>query len=345
MLQAVRGQEITPIPDNLILPDDVRLLHAVLLQCQSMPRTTADRNIPTVFNLHKCGTAMRFLTAFFAQQEGCSVLLEGDTRMSQRPIGQLVDALRQLGADIQYVRQEGYPPVLIHGRNLNKVPVIINRPVSSQFVSALLLIGVEVQTDNHSPYIAMTRAVCQEATASWDFHTIERDWSAAAFWYERTALFGGSLFLQGLQKESLQGDCIVADVFSALGVRTTYLPDGVLLEAIADRQTIAGTNLTMDFSVCPDLYPAVFATCHQLGVQMNFSGQESLPLKESNRLQAMQQLTENPSAPMFRSYADHRIAMALLAAGLQVDDTDCICKSYPLFTQQLAALSTASIAQ
>jgi 3-phosphoshikimate 1-carboxyvinyltransferase len=160
-----------------------------------------------------------------------------------------------------------------------------------------------------------------------DHGPIERDWSAAAFWYEYVALHGGEVFLQDLRPSSLQGDQCVADIFSRLGVQTRYLTDpqrGVLLTK--DPSFVLPETLAVDFSDCPDLYPAVAITCEQSDIRLNAQGTERLPLKESNRLKAVKEHI---------TYHDHRVAMALLAADLPCNDTDCISKSYPDFLSQL----------
>jgi 3-phosphoshikimate 1-carboxyvinyltransferase len=170
---------------------------------------------------------------------------------------------------------------------------------------------------------------------------MERDWSSAAFWYEYIALHGGEIKLPGLYIDSLQGDKVVAEVFAKLGVQTQYTREGVTifstgvanlqqsdLQGIVARSTAQRSVveiLHQDFSACPDLYPAVALTCEKLGILLEATGVESLPLKESDRLRAVREhLTEH----------DHRMAMALLVAGYEVDDTECIKKSYPAFMEQ-----------
>ncbi len=357
---------------------------------------------------------MRFLTAYFAQQEGRRVVLTGCERMQKRPIGQLVDALRSLGADIEYMGQAGYPPLRITGRSLSRRPVFISHPLSTQFISALLLIGVPATTDTPSPYITLTQDIISayttyekslclynktaeettpidstpqkettpaDSTATEKTTSIEKpiylrpeclgDWSAAAFWYEYIALHGGRLCFSNLA-DTGQGDCIAASFFAHLGVRTTREENYICIEKeyttgnedIAEnniekkyttknedivenknrtenkstlfsqnpdksRTTPEGRTLERDFRTCPDLYPAAAITCEQLGVRLIATGTESLPLKESDRLRAVAE---------HKTYNDHRIAMALLAADLPCDNTACISKSYPLFLPHLHTL-------
>jgi 3-phosphoshikimate 1-carboxyvinyltransferase len=275
---------------------------------------------------------MRFLTAYCAQLEGQTTILDGVERMHHRPIAQLVDALREIGADIEYLGEEGFPPLRIKGCILDKHRIVtINNPQSTQFVSALLLIGANVQTDSTSPYIYITREVIKQYQLSpFSYHlSVEKDWSSAAFWYEYVALYGGEITLLGLSRDSLQGDKIVADIFAHLGVRTTYTAEGVVISSSPLHPT--PYTLHHDFSACPDLYPAIALTCERLGVELHATGVESLPLKESDRLRAVRE---------HRTDADHRMAMALLIAGYEVDDTACISKSYPNFIEHFRHINS-----
>ena len=328
MLQAIHGDGLMTVSCDM--PDDVRMMSEAIGLLGERREARLD--------LGNCGTAMRFLTAYCAQLEGTTVILDGVERMRHRPIGQLVDALREIGAGIEYLGEEGFPPLRIKGCVLDKHRIVtINHPQSTQFVSALLLIGANVQTDSTSPYITLTRTLIQHYTTlhqSTQHYTIERDWSSAAFWYEYVALHGGEIELPGLYKDSLQGDKVVADIFAHLGVTTQYTEDGIRIyrsQAILNSKFLfrpKGSNdyfLIQDFSACPDLYPAVALTCERLGIELHATGTESLALKESDRLRAVAE---------HRTDADHRMAMALLVAGYEVDNTACISKSYPLFLEQ-----------
>ena len=339
-----------PVSDSM--PDDVQILHLALT---TLHNTTQSY---TTLHLSNCGTAMRFLTAYAAQLENRVTILDGVERMHHRPIGQLVDALREIGADIEYLGKEGFPPLRIKGCILDKHRIVtINHPQSTQFVSALLLIGANVHTDSTSPYITLTRTLigqyiscrsqgvdCERGVVESnvvgvvDLDNLERDWSSAAFWYEYVALHGGEITLPGLYRDSLQGDKVVADIFTRLGVQTTYTAEGITIVStgVADlqRSDLQGIDvrstaqrsaeeiLLQDFSACPDLYPAVALTCERLGIELHATGTDSLPLKESDRLRAVRE---------HRTDHDHRMAMALLIAGYEVDDMDCISKSYPQF--------------
>ena len=387
ILQAIHGDELMPVSDSM--PDDVQILHRALslIQANVFPRRSqgvdCERNVvenkvvdvvDLKLYLGNCGTAMRFLTAYCAQLEGQTTILDGVERMHHRPIGQLVDALREIGADIEYLGEEGFPPLRIKGCILDKHRIVtINNPQSTQFVSALLLIGANVQTDSTSPYITLTREMIknkEQGTKNKDkllttdqtqvtnlgslllapYSEIEKDWSSAAFWYEYVALHGGEIKLPGLHKESLQGDKIVADIFVHLGVHTEYTAEGITIaftgvadlqrsdlqgiDARSTAQRSAEEILCQDFSACPDLYPAVALTCERLGIELHATGTESLPIKESDRLCAVRE---------HRTDSDHRMAMALLIAGYEVDDTACISKSYPQFIEHFRRINTLKL--
>ena len=322
ILQATHGDELMPVSDSM--PDDVRIMSEAIGLLGERREARID--------LGNCGTAMRFLTAYCAQLEGQTTILDGVERMHHRPIGQLVDALREIGADIEYLGEEGFPPLRIKGCTLHKRRIVtINNPQSTQFVSALLLIGANVQTDSTSPYIYITQEVIKQYQLSpFSYHlSVEKDWSSAAFWYEYVALHGGEITLLGLSRDSLQGDKVVADIFAHLGVRTTYTAEGVVISSSPLHPT--PYTLHHDFSACPDLYPAIALTCECLGVELHATGVESLPLKESDRLRAVAE---------HRTDADHRMAMALLIAGYEVDDTACISKSYPNFIEHFRHINS-----
>ena len=228
-----------PVSDSM--PGDVQLLHRALTTLHNPTQSY------TTLHLSNCGTAMRFLTAYAAQLENRVTILDGVERMHHRPIGQLVDALREIGADIEYLGEEGFPPLRIKGCILDKHRIVtINNPLSTQYISALLLIGANVITNSTSPYIHLTHSLienylqrsdlqraCERPSAQRSTEStaneLECDWSSAAFWYEFVALHGGEIKLPGLYKDSLQGDRVVANIFSHLGVHTTNTAEGITL--------------------------------------------------------------------------------------------------------------------
>ncbi len=355
-LFALRGQ--TPESVGFCLDwsqqaDDIQILHRALFEQATSPTGSA-KNTPTRIDIANCGTAMRFLTAYFAQQEGRRVVLTGCERMQHRPIGQLVEALRSLGAEIEYLGREGYPPLRITGKSLERRPVHIARPLSTQFISALLLIGVPATTDTDSPYITLTQEIIAGNPVFLRPEWLG-DWSSAAFWYEYIALHGGRIRFTNLA-DTGQGDRIAADFFAHLGVKTLHSPDnilhspgsnshsdnGIIIEkdpsliskkSYIFRTTPEGRTIEWNFRTCPDLYPAAAIACEQLGIRLIATGTESLPLKESDRLRAVAE---------HKTYDDHRIAMALLAADLPCDNEACVLKSYPQFVAQLHAVQAAS---
>ncbi len=323
VLEALSGEPLMDV-SSAAIPDDVRVMHDAL---EAISRGEAEVNV------ENCGTAMRFLTAYCAQLEGRSIVINCSERMKQRPIGQLVTMLIRCGADIWYTDAEGFPPLRIHGKKLVKPvlsqlsgePLFIPTPDSSQYISALILIGMDAESKSDSPYIHMTRALCAR-WADGEREIEERDWSAAAFWYEYVALHGGKLFLEGLLDSTLQGDRVVANWFKRLGVETTFAAGGVLIEK---KRRALHLPWVIDFSNNPDLYPVMAITCKQLRVPMIAKGTVSQRIKESDRLE---------SVKARQTKGDHRMAMSLLAADLPCDDVDCARKSYPGFYEQLCQL-------
>lgn len=330
IIQAKCGDALLPLTSDM--PDDVVVMHRALTQIAAAGDTCCSVNVDN------CGTAMRFLTAYCASTEGIEVIVDGSERMRQRPICPLVEALGLLGADIEYMDCNGFPPLHIRGRLLpiQAEPYYMPRSVSSQFVSALLLAGLRVTTKQQSPYIDLTRRMLYDYCVEGKTIVPERDWSSAAFWYEHVALFGGELLLTDLTADSRQGDRIIADYFLPLGVQTEYTPQGAILKGIASNEQ--RPELLLDCQLYPDLYPALAVTAAKLGHPLRIVNGEGLKYKESNRLKTVDALLNTPPTQIVQTYQDHRIAMAAMIAGYQVDDTACVNKSYPLFMQQLCKL-------
>ena len=189
---------------------------------------------------------------------------------------------------------------------------------TSQTISALLMHGEHIPYDEkESPYITMTRKVMEGAG-------IETDWSAAAFWYEYVAIHGGELLLEGLTDKSIQGDRVVADIYAKyFGVLTTFVPEGAVVKSEGVKE-LKSERVAIDFTNCPDLFPAIALTCEKLGMTLEASGTERLKYKESDRLEAVR---------LHEVRNDHRMAMALMCADFEVSEKDqvCISKSYPQF--------------
>lgn len=261
------------------------------------------------------GTAMRFATAYFAATSG-EYLLTGSARMKQRPIRVLVEALRALGAHIDYTEREGFPPLRITGHPLEGGEVCLPADVSSQYISALLMVapmmarGLRLRLQGEilsRPYIDMTLALMQRygAQAAWedastlyvaagtlaaqDEIRVECDWSAASYWYEAVVLCPDTearVFLPSLTENSVQGDSICAKLFAPLGVATTFTPEGATLTR-QQPSLPTGTTYEVDFSTCPDLAQTLVATCCALRRPFVFTGLQSLRIKETDRIAAL----------------------------------------------------------
>ncbi|MDE6309268.1 MAG: 3-phosphoshikimate 1-carboxyvinyltransferase [Muribaculaceae bacterium] len=259
-------------------------------------------------NIGDCGTAMRFLTGYFAAKSGRTVTLDGSERMRQRPIGPLVDALHLCGANIEYVGVEGYPPLLIHGTELKGGTIEIDATVSSQFISSLLMIAptmtegltLNLKGEPSSlPYILMTLGMMEQRGITCEripdqiivnrdeyrptTTPIEPDWSAASYWFELSSMGSAYIGLPGLKLPSLQGDAACAKIFQRLGVMTEE-EDGVL--QVSPSPDMYG-RVDLDMSDTPDMAPSIIVACAALGVPFHITGLGSLAIKECDRLQAL----------------------------------------------------------
>ena len=286
---------------NIADCDDTNALRRAL-QTQS-----AQANV----NIGAAGTAMRFLTAYFATQPWRSVLLDGTPRMRKRPIGELVEALRHCGADIDYYANEGFPPLWIEGMHLKAdAPLRMRGNISSQYVSAMMMIapmmngGLTIEIEGgltSRPYVEMTAALMRHFGADVTVGksaisiagkpyvpnslTVESDWSAASYWYEIKALCPDlDIRLNGLQSDSMQGDSRVAEFFRLFGVTTEYNDNGVTLGFCdADRN---GT-LALDLSDQPDIAQTIVVTACLTGRPFRIGGLHTLRIKETDRLEAL----------------------------------------------------------
>jgi len=258
------------------------------------------------------GTAMRFLTAYYAACQNKDVILTGSARMQERPIGILVEALRQLGAAIYYSKGEGFPPLHIQGKQLEGGTLSIKANVSSQYISALLLVapsfanGLSLHLDGEItsfPYLRMTLSLLNELGIAGTFedntftieHTpavapqmivVEPDWSSASYFYSMVALspVGTSLYMNHYKERSLQGDRIVADIYQSFGVRTIFWGDKIQLIKERDLLSPIFSYNLMD---CPDIAQTIAVTCFGLGIECFLSGLHTLNIKETNRLEAL----------------------------------------------------------
>lgn len=298
-----------------------------------------------VVDISHAGTAMRFLTAYFSVKEGREVILTGSSRMQNRPISILVDALRSLGADISYEKKEGYPPLRIKGKQLNQAYVRINGNVSSQYISALLLMapglkkGLEVELlgkVTSVPYINMTLALLGDLDIAhtWKDNliriepkdkikdtviTVESDWSSASYFYSLVALSeNGKVTLSSYKKNSLQGDSSLVQIYENFGVRTYFENDTITL--VKEKTRLV--PLELDLSDSPDLAQTIAVTCFGLKMACDLTGLHTLKIKETDRLVALQQELEKLGAAI--SVTDKSLH---LKAGSTINE-DILIKTY-----------------
>ena len=267
----------------------------------------------TVKDIHHAGTAMRFLTAYYATRDGQEITLTGSSRMQERPVKILVEALQQLGADIQYVKNEGYPPLRIKGKKLTANSVTLAANVSSQYISALLLIaptlenGISLTLDGNItsvPYINMTLSLLNELGVETNFEgniitvkrfkassdtkkfTVESDWSSASYFYSLIALseIGTEITLSSYKKNSLQGDSCLAEIYTKFGVETRFQNNSVTLTKMREAtQEI----IKLDLKNAPDIAQTIAVTAFGLQLECKMIGLHTLKIKETDRLVAL----------------------------------------------------------
>ncbi len=303
--------------------DDTRIMHSLIRQLITLP----DSN---VFDAGDAGTVFRFMAALLAVTPGTR-LLTGSPRMLLRPVGPLVDALTKLGVNIEYQGSPGFPPVKISGGSLNGGSIRIDSSISSQFISALIMIapamkqGLEIILEGETvsfPYIQLTTGLMREHGINVETDLpfirvhpgkyqlvntgIEADWSAAAFWYALAAMKPGSnITLSGLKPGSAQGDRAVADMFRNAGVNSRWSGDKLILQ----HQPGGSAEICIDFTETPDLFPAMAAACAGRGYGAEFTGLSTLRIKESDRIEAM---LEGLTRLGYRTLAPARDRMVLL---------------------------------
>ncbi len=372
ILSALSGS--SAMPDGLSDSDDTRVMLAAL-----------DSDLSHI-DIGAAGTSMRFLTAYLATRPGVHEIT-GSERMKKRPIALLVDSLRSLGATIEYLGEPGCPPLRITGGKIHGGHITLPGSVSSQYISALMMIGptleggLSITLEGNLvsvPYIAMTRRLMasfgaevawtggviaiKEAPYVYRQMTVEADWSAASYWYAIAALRpGASIRLLGLNKDSAQGDAQGAKIAECLGVSTSFQDDGVTITS-SPRQSDA------PFSYCfvnqPDLAQTYVVLCCLAGVHFDFTGLQSLRIKETDRIAALVAETRKlgyvieavgddrirwdgktcpASNEPIATYKDHRMAMSFALASLvhpsvSISDPDVVSKSYPGFWDDLRSV-------
>lgn len=287
--------------ENLSNSDDTRVMQQAL--------ASGD----TLLDIHHAGTAMRFLTAYFAGKPGTEVTLTGSARMKQRPIQILVEALRGLGADISYLETPGCPPLKIHGTRLEGKQVALPADISSQYISALLLIaptlpqGLILNLEGQItslPYIRMTLELLNRLGIETEMEgnrirvypkreiplqtlVVESDWSSASYFYSSTALAapGSRIVLQSYRQDSLQGDSVLQRIYGELGVRSTFEGDQLILTR-EDTQPVS--HLSLNLMEAPDLAQTLAVCCFGLGISCELTGLHTLKIKETDRLSALE---------------------------------------------------------
>lgn len=266
----------------------------------------------SIIDIHHAGTAMRFLTAYFAIQEGSEVVLTGSSRMQERPIQILVEALQQLGADISYEAEHGFPPLKIKGKKLINYQVTLAANVSSQYISALLLIAPKLEngleltlegTITSMPYLQMTLNLLDEIGVKTTFINnkitvmpsavevhkrliVESDWSSASYFYSVIALSkpGTEIYLSSFKENSLQGDSALIEIYKNFGVASTFNGNELTLRKADNRQP---TTVNFQLNNTPDIAQTIAVTCFGLGIGCHLTGLHTLKIKETDRLEAL----------------------------------------------------------
>lgn len=288
--------------------DDSEVMTKALLRPDHSQLTI--HNSPLI-DIHHAGTAMRFLTAFFAVNEGCEVVLTGSPRMKERPIKVLVEALQQLGAQISYENQEGFPPIRIKGQKITANKVSIPANVSSQYISALLLVAPKLENGieltlvgeiTSIPYIKMTLALLNDLNIQTSFEgntiqvspkkevatkvmTVESDWSSASYFFSLAALADqASITISSYKESSLQGDSALVQLYAQMGIDSKFENNKLTL---TKQSNFTPKDVTFDLNNTPDIAQTIVVTCLGLGIGCHLTGLHTLKIKETDRLEAL----------------------------------------------------------
>lgn len=308
--------------ENTSNSDDSEVMLKAL--CQIL-EPTSDNSQPTTIDVHHAGTAMRFLTAYFAIQPNREVVLTGSSRMKERPIRILVEALNSLGAQISYEEKIGFPPLRIKGRELQKSEIDMEANTSSQYISALLLIAPKLRHGlkinligevTSLPYIQMTLELLNEIGVETSFEnksitiqptafnlqpktlTIESDWSSASYFYSLVALseLGTAITLSSYKKNSLQGDSVLAEIYQDFGVKTVFNENKTITISKSNHKINNLQPITYNLQQSPDIAQTIAVTCFGLGLGCHLTGLHTLKIKETDRIQALKNELENIGA-------------------------------------------------
>ncbi len=376
VIDAIIGTEDLII-ENLSTSNDTKVLKNALETLLRLKGT----NISVTLDMQDSGTAMRFITAF-ASAINVKSLITGSERMKERPLGILVNTLKQIGASIRYLNNEGYPPIIVEGKRIKGGVIDIDATISSQYISALMLLAPKMTNglimylkgDIASyPYIHMTAkvmeyfgieilmhenaiAIKKQQYSSRREYVVESDWSAASYWYEMAALSEDvDLFLHGLKKDSIQGDSIIAELYTQFGVHTEYLENGVRLTKTNNHCQ----HFVQNFRNYPDMVQTLVCTAAGLGISGEFKGLHNLRFKETDRIHALHtelkdlgltldssedqikiERSEIQASRAIRTFADHRMAMAFAPLAIPlgeiiIESPNVVSKSYPDFWEDL----------
>ena len=333
-------------------------------------------------DIHHAGTAMRFLTSFFAVQEGVEKILTGSERMKQRPIKPLVETLRELGANIEYLENEGFPPLKIKGKKLEKNFVEIPVDISSQFITSLILVGGKLENGltinllgeiTSRPYIEMTLKLLSEISGKSiilkdktiqipniktqkTVFTVESDWSSASYFYSFSALDRQKITLKNFNKNSLQGDSRITEIYSQFfGIDTIFNENQQEITLIPKSNFSLPQSIQLNMNDCPDIAQTICVTAAALKTPFEIGGLATLKIKETDRLSALQNelkkigceteitdksiksvLYTNPEKNIsIATYGDHRMAMAFapysLIQEIEIQNPEVVEKSFPDF--------------
>jgi 3-phosphoshikimate 1-carboxyvinyltransferase len=333
-------------------------------------------------DIHHAGTAMRFLTSFFAVQEGVEKILTGSERMKQRPIKPLLEALRELGADIEYLENEGFPPLKIKGKKLEKNFVEIPADISSQFITSLILVGGKLENGltikllgeiTSKPYIEMTLKLLSEISGKSiilkdktiqipniktqkTVFTVESDWSSASYFYSFSALDRQKITLKNFNKNSLQGDSRITEIYSQFfGIDTIFNENQQEITLIPKNNFSLPQFIQLNMNDCPDIAQTICVTAAALKIPFEIGGLATLKIKETDRLSALQnelkkigcetEITDNSIKSVLytkpeknisiATYGDHRMAMAFapysLIQEIEIQNPEVVEKSFPDF--------------
>ena len=333
-------------------------------------------------DIHHAGTAIRFLTSFFAVQEGVEKILTGSERMKQRPIKPLVEALRELRTDIEYLEKEGFPPLKIKGKKLEKNFVEIPADISSQFITSLILVGGKLENGltinlleeiTSKPYIEMTLKLLSEISGKSiilkdktiqipniktqkTVFTVESDWSSASYFYSFSALDRQKITLKNFNKNSLQGDSRIAEIYSQFfGIDTIFNENQQEITLIPKSNFSLPQSIQLNMNDCPDIAQTVCITASALKIPFEIGGLATLKIKETDRLSALQnelkkigcetEITDSSIKSVLytkpeknisiATYSDHRMAMAFapysLIQEIEIQNPEVVEKSFPDF--------------